>query len=64
MREESSGKVAELTDRRVLAMMNTNHIDPDLAAEIYVLTGRRITQPFSPKSPPTATVARAMTVSL
>ncbi|HEX3976770.1 MAG TPA: DUF2294 domain-containing protein [Solirubrobacteraceae bacterium] len=39
MREESSAKVAELTGRKVIAMMSTNHIDPDLAAEIYVLDG-------------------------
>jgi uncharacterized protein YbcI len=37
MREESSAKVAELTGRNVLAMMSANHIDPDLAAEIYIL---------------------------
>lgn len=39
MREESSAKVAELTGRKVVAMMSSNHIDPDLAAEIYVLDG-------------------------
>ncbi len=37
MREESSDKVAELTGRQVTAMLSANHIDPDLAAEIYVL---------------------------
>jgi|SRR5947209_8953227 len=39
MREESSDKVAELTGRNVLAMMSANHLDPDLAAEIYILDG-------------------------
>ncbi len=39
MREESSNQVAELTGRNVLAMMSANHLDPDLAAEIYVLDG-------------------------
>jgi uncharacterized protein YbcI len=39
MREEASDKVAELTGRNVIAMMSANHIDPDLAAEIYVLDG-------------------------
>jgi uncharacterized protein YbcI len=39
MREESSEKIAELTGRRVIAMMSANHLDPDLAAEIYVLEG-------------------------
>ena len=39
MREESSAKVAELTGQSVTAMMSANHLDPDLAAEIYVLEG-------------------------
>ena len=37
MREESIAKVGELTGRDVIAMLSANHIDPDLAAEIYVL---------------------------
>jgi uncharacterized protein YbcI len=37
MRDESSAKVAELSGRSVTAMLSANHIDPDLAAEIYVL---------------------------
>jgi uncharacterized protein YbcI len=37
MREESSDKIAELTGRKVTAMMSANHLSPDLAAEIYVL---------------------------
>jgi uncharacterized protein YbcI len=39
MREESSDKIAELTGRKVIAMMSANHLDPDLAAQIYVLDG-------------------------
>jgi uncharacterized protein YbcI len=39
MRDESSAKVAELTGRSVIAFMSANHVDPDLAAEIYVLDG-------------------------
>jgi uncharacterized protein YbcI len=39
MREEASAKVAEITGRNVLAMMSANHLDPDLAAEIFVLDG-------------------------
>lgn len=39
MREAASAKVAELTGRNVVAMMSANHLDPDLAAEIYVLDG-------------------------
>jgi uncharacterized protein YbcI len=37
MREESSATVAGLTGRTVTAMLSANHLDPDLAAEIYVL---------------------------
>jgi uncharacterized protein YbcI len=39
MRDEVSAEVAKLTGRNVLAMMSANHIDPDLAAEIFVLDG-------------------------
>ena len=31
--------MAELTGRKVVAFMSANHIDPDLAAEIFVLDG-------------------------
>lgn len=37
MREESSARIAEITGRNVIAMMSANHLDPDLAVEIYVL---------------------------
>ena len=37
MREEASAKVAEITGRNVLAMMSANHLDPDLAVELFVL---------------------------
>lgn len=39
MREESSQRVAELTGRNVIAFMSANHVDPDMASEIYVLDG-------------------------
>jgi uncharacterized protein YbcI len=39
MRDESSNQVSELTGRKVIAMMSANHLEPDLAAEIYVLDG-------------------------
>jgi uncharacterized protein YbcI len=39
IREESSARVAELTGRNVVAMLSANHLNPDLAAEIYVLDG-------------------------
>jgi uncharacterized protein YbcI len=49
MRDEISDIVGELTGRNVIAMMSANHIDPDLAAEIFVLDG-----PPNPSSSSTA----------
>ena len=37
MRDEISAEVAALTGRTVIAMMSANHLNPDLAAEIFVL---------------------------
>jgi uncharacterized protein YbcI len=37
MRDEGSAKVAEITGQHVIAMMSANHLDPDLAVEIFVL---------------------------
>jgi uncharacterized protein YbcI len=37
MREEMSDRVGELTGRRVIGFMSDNHIDPDLAVEVFVL---------------------------
>ncbi len=37
MREEASAKIAEITGRGVVAMMSANHLDPDLAVELFVL---------------------------
>jgi uncharacterized protein YbcI len=39
MREEASAKVAEITGCTVIAMMSANHLDPDLAVELFVLDG-------------------------
>jgi uncharacterized protein YbcI len=39
MREESSEIIGELTGRTVVAFMSANHLEPDLAAEIFVLDG-------------------------
>jgi uncharacterized protein YbcI len=39
MREECTAEIAELTGRRVIAFMSANHIEPDMAAEIFVLDG-------------------------
>ena len=37
MREEIVAMVEKHTQRRVMAFMSENHIDPDLAAEVFVL---------------------------
>jgi uncharacterized protein YbcI len=39
MRGELEAAVERLTGRRVTAFMSSNHIDPDLAAELFVLDG-------------------------
>jgi uncharacterized protein YbcI len=37
MREELVAEVEKLTGCQVLAFMSANHIDPDIAAELFVL---------------------------
>ncbi len=37
MREEATAAIAELTGRRVVAFMSDNHIDPDVAVEVFLL---------------------------
>jgi uncharacterized protein YbcI len=37
MQEDVSREVEELTGRRVVGFMSDNHIDPDLAVEVFVL---------------------------
>jgi uncharacterized protein YbcI len=37
MREDAIASVEQLTSRKVAAFMSANHIDPDLAAEVFVL---------------------------
>jgi len=37
MRDELSAAVEMLTERRVIAFMSDNHIDPDYAVEVFVL---------------------------
>jgi hypothetical protein len=37
MREDLISAVERLTERKVIAFMSENHIDPDMAAEIFVL---------------------------
>jgi uncharacterized protein YbcI len=40
MRDDAIAAITRLTGRSVKAFMSTNHIDPDLAAEMFVLDGR------------------------
>jgi uncharacterized protein YbcI len=37
MREDLVSRVEELTGRKVIAFMSDNHVEPDMAAEIFVL---------------------------
>jgi uncharacterized protein YbcI len=37
MRKDLTAAVEELTDRKVVAFMSANHVEPDLAAEVFVL---------------------------
>jgi uncharacterized protein YbcI len=37
MRDELVGAVEQLSERKVIAFMSDNHIDPDMAAEVFVL---------------------------
>jgi uncharacterized protein YbcI len=39
MREECVSEIGQLTGRKVIAFMSANHIEPDIAAEIFVLDG-------------------------
>jgi uncharacterized protein YbcI len=45
MRAEMSDRVEELTGRKVVGFMSDNHIDPDLAVEVFVLQPREETAP-------------------
>ena len=37
MKDELVGAVEGTLDRKVIAFMSTNHVDPDLAVEVFVL---------------------------
>jgi hypothetical protein len=40
MRDDLVAVVEEPLERKVVAYMSANHIDPDLAAEVFVLESR------------------------
>jgi uncharacterized protein YbcI len=50
MREELVSEVEGLTRRKVLALMSATHLDPDLAAQVFVLDGPVAAE--SPDPPP------------
>ena len=37
MRDSCSRAIEELTGRRVIGFMSDNHIDPDIAVEVFIL---------------------------
>jgi uncharacterized protein YbcI len=51
MRGEAMEVIAQITGRKVTAFMSANHIDPDLAAEMFVLDGRGDASAHRPRGP-------------
>lgn len=51
MSEELTGAVERLTGRKVVAFMSHNHVDPDLAAELFVLESRTNGHPIRELEP-------------
>jgi len=48
MRESCSKAIEDLTNRRVVGFMSDNHIDPDIAVEVFILeasAGNRASRP-------------------
>ena len=37
MRDDLVGTVEQMTERKVIAFMSANHVDPDMAVEVFVL---------------------------
>ena len=55
MRESCSRRVAELTGRTVVGFMSDNHIDPDIAVEVFILEAperARASQPLAGSEDP------------
>ena len=51
MRDELIGIVERQLDRKVIAFMSQNHIDPDLAVEVFVLEGEERTRATGTREP-------------
>jgi uncharacterized protein YbcI len=47
MRDELTAVVEDVTGRRVVAFMSHNHIEPDLAAELFILAPRTAASPLA-----------------
>ena len=47
MREDVCHEIEELTKRQVVGFMSDNHIDPDLAVEVFVLEPLAASEPVS-----------------
>src|SRR4051794_8171803 len=45
MRDDLVSVVEDTTGRKVLAFMSDNHLDPDLAAEVFVLAPETVSEP-------------------
>lgn len=51
MREDLCNAVEEHTGRHVIAFMSANHLDPDMAAEIFILEPAETDQSPEPTAP-------------
>ena len=54
MQVDVSKEIEELTGRRVIGFMSDNHIDPDLAVEVFVLQPQSTGEPSHDQVPWTA----------
>ncbi|HEV2923771.1 MAG TPA: Na-translocating system protein MpsC family protein [Solirubrobacteraceae bacterium] len=60
MRADAISAVEKITGRRVLAFMSNNHVDPDLAAELFVLEPLTSAHPNAPVDTPRDAVVREL----
>ena len=51
MRDELIGAVEMLSQRKVIAIMSDNHIEPDMAVEVFVLAPERQSEPPNRAAP-------------
>jgi uncharacterized protein YbcI len=49
MQADVSREIEELTGRKVIGFMSDNHIDPDLAVEVFVLEPLAQPAPHEPR---------------